>query len=111
MNDTVPAATAFAPDDARLSFLGPTDNGLTDDSGTLHVSGASFGADDAPSLLISFTTFSPDTMGTDAFGWVPAVGMDQTSAASDQAPPTISGYAATTPDDAQSMFIAPFDFD
>ncbi|MDR3536048.1 MAG: hypothetical protein P4L71_06075 [Acetobacteraceae bacterium] len=104
MNDTVSAATVSAaanllPGGVRLAFLAPSDVGQSgvDQSpawSAAHIPGSIHTADAAPSLIVNFTTLSPD-----AYGWVPVAPPVQAFAGVDSMPPTVSGYAAGIPDD------------
>jgi hypothetical protein len=97
MNDTVSAATvsaatALVPGGIRLTFLTADALPSSPDWGAAHIGGSVFAADAGPSLIVDFTTLSPD-----AHGWIQAPA-DQGGGV-DTIPVTVSGYAASIPDD------------
>jgi hypothetical protein len=60
MTDTVSAALAGTPDSSGLLFLAHADMLPQSDPGTFHVAGAMQNLPGAPSLIVQFTTVTPD---------------------------------------------------
>ncbi|MBN8875481.1 MAG: hypothetical protein J0H67_21800 [Rhodospirillales bacterium] len=91
MADTVSAASAWIVSEARLSFLAPHDLPAVADDGAARVAGALASADSLPSLIVNFTTLTPD-----ANGWL----ADPTGG-----PASISGYATAFPNDSAPVIV------